>query len=276
MAPGSLSLHMQQKDAQNRGANRHARLALDHYRRAAAAPPDYCFPSRLEEIAILETAMAANPRAARAPYYLGHLFYDRRRHEDAIKLWERSAKLDPKFSIVWRNLGIGYFNIRRKPRKARTAYDRAFRTKPADARLLCERDQLWKRVGEAPVRRLRELEKRLGLVRQRDDPSVELRALHNQTGQPAKALTLVSSRHLQPWEGGEGGPLGQWVRSHLALGRLALSGRAPSSALRAPSPPAEERAGGEGEGWLPHRRVSGRCQGPRAFRGGIDRAAQSR
>jgi tetratricopeptide (TPR) repeat protein len=37
----------------------------------------------------------------------------------------------------------------------------------------------------------------------------------------------VSSRHFQPWEGGEGGPLGQWVRSHLALGRAALSsGRA--------------------------------------------------
>jgi tetratricopeptide (TPR) repeat protein len=47
-------------------------------------------------------------------------------------------------------------------------------------------------------------------------------ALHNQTGRPEKALALVNSRRFQPWEGGEGGPLGQWVRSHLALGRAAL------------------------------------------------------
>ena len=39
---------------------------------------------------------------------------------------KQSAKLDPDFSIVWRNLGIGYFNIRRQPAKARAAYDRAF------------------------------------------------------------------------------------------------------------------------------------------------------
>ena len=155
---------------------------------------------------------------------MGNLLYDRRRHEEAIQLWERSAKLDAKFSVVWRNLGIGYFNVRRQPVRARAAYDRAFRANPADARLMFERDQLWKRLGEKPTKRLRELEKHLQLVQQRDDLSVELCALYNQTDQPSKALALVSTRNFQPWEGGEGGPLGQWVRSHLALGRAALTG----------------------------------------------------
>jgi tetratricopeptide (TPR) repeat protein len=36
-------------------------------------------------------------------------------------------------------------------------------------------------------------------------------------------LALVSTRNFQPWEGGEGGPLGQWIRSHLALGRTRLA-----------------------------------------------------
>ena len=197
--------------------------ALKHFKQAAALPPDYCFPARLEEIAILEAAVAANPGDARAPYYLGNLFYDRRRHKEAIQHWEKSAKLDPSFSIVWRNLGIGYFNIYGKPAKARAAYDRAFKTNPDDARLLYERDQLWKRLGEKPSKRLRELEKRLDLVQQRDDLNVEISALYNQTGQPDQALALVSARNFQPWEGGEGGPLGQWMRSHLALGRAALA-----------------------------------------------------
>lgn len=197
--------------------------ALKHFQQAAAESPDYCFPSRLEEIAILETAMRANARDSRAPYYLGNLLYARRRHKEAIRLWERGARLDPGFSVVWRNLGIGYFNIRRQPARARAAYNRAFRANPNDARLFFERDQLWKRVGEKPERRLRELSRRLDLVQQRDDLSIELCALYNQTGAHAKAAKLVSSRQFQPWEGGEGGPLGQYVRSQLALGRAALT-----------------------------------------------------
>ena len=194
------------------------------FRRAALEAPDYCFPARLEEISILQAAMRANPREARAPYYLGNLFYDRRRHEEAICLWERSARIDPGFSVVWRNLGIGYFNIRRQPAKAQAAYAKAFRADPTSARVLFERDQLWKRLGTDPAKRLRELEKHAHLVRQRDDLSVELCALYNQTGQHSKALKIVSSRNFQPWEGGEGGALGQHVRSHLAKGRQALAG----------------------------------------------------
>ncbi len=192
------------------------------YKAASLLPEDYCFPSRLEEIAILEAAIRANPNDAKAPYYLGNLLYDRRRHAEAIQLWEQSVRRDATSSIVWRNLGIGYFNIRQQPAKARAAYDKAFKANPADARLLYERDQLWKRLGEKPTTRLRELERHLDLVQQRDDLSVELCALYNQTGAHEKALALVSSRNFQPWEGGEGGPLGQWVRSHLALGRAAL------------------------------------------------------
>lgn len=192
-------------------------------KRASSAQPDYCFPSRLEDIAILESALRANPNDARAAYYLGNLFYDKRRHEDAIRMWERSSKLEPNFSVVWRNLGIGYFNIRQDTRKARTAYNRAFKAAPRDARVLYERDQLWKRTGESPIRRLRELKPHNDLVCQRDDLTLELSALYNQTGCPHKAIALISERNFQPWEGGEGVALGQHVRSHLAVGRIALN-----------------------------------------------------
>jgi tetratricopeptide (TPR) repeat protein len=196
--------------------------ALAEFKMAAALPPDYCFPSRLEEIAMLEATMRTNPKDARAPYYLGNLLYDRRRHMEAIKLWERSAKLDPHFSVVWRNLGVGYFNIARNRAKARAAYDRAFRANPQDARLLYERDQLWKRLGAKPAKRLRELETRPALVMQRDDLIVELCALLNQTGRHVEAMHLLAGRKFQPWEGGEGLALGQHVRTQLALGRVAL------------------------------------------------------
>jgi tetratricopeptide (TPR) repeat protein len=91
-----------------------------------------------------------------------------------------------------------------------------------DARLLYERDQLWKRLGETPARRLRELRRHPHLVRLRDDLSVELCALYNQTGAPDQALAIITRRKFQPWEGGEGQALAQHVRTHLALGRRAL------------------------------------------------------
>jgi tetratricopeptide (TPR) repeat protein len=199
-----------------------ARLSLTAFKRARLSPADYCFPSRLEEIGVLELAMRINRKDSRAPYYLGNLLYDRRRYPEAIRLWERSAKLDPGFSIVWRNLGIGYFNVQRNPAKARTAYNHAMRANPSDGRVLFERDQLWKRLGEKPSRRLRELEQYPNLVAERDDLALELCALRNQVGRPYEAARLLGSRRFQPWEGGEGGPLAQYVRAQLLLGRTEL------------------------------------------------------
>jgi tetratricopeptide (TPR) repeat protein len=197
--------------------------ALAEFKIAAAQPPDYCFPARLEEIAILESALRANPADARAAYYLGNLLYDRRRHEEAIVLWEKSAKLDPSYSVCWRNLGIAFFNVAHRPARARAAYDKAFAANPRDARVLYERDQLWKRLGDRPQKRLRELLRHPDLVKQRDDLSIELCALYNQLGRPEHALPIIATRHFQPWEGGEGQALGQHVRTHLALGRKALA-----------------------------------------------------
>lgn len=200
----------------------HSDLAEKHRDAAEKAVSDYCFPAQIEEIAILRKAMEANPADARAPYYLGNLLYDKRRYEEAIALWERARDGDPSFSIVWRNLGIAYFNVENDPDKARQAYDRAFEAAPADARVFYERDQLWKRVGIAPEARLKQLEARKDLVVRRDDLCIELAALQNQTGQPEAALATMMQRSFQPWEGGEGMALEQYVRTRLNLGRRAL------------------------------------------------------
>jgi tetratricopeptide (TPR) repeat protein len=192
------------------------------YREAAAASPDYCFPSRLEELIVLEAALQCKPDDPRAHYYVGNWLFDRRRHEEAITHWELSAALDPAYSVVWRNLGIAYFNVRSEAAKARSSFERAVQANPKDARLRYERDQLWKRIGVSAPNRLAELQTSLDLVSQRDDLTVELADLYNQTGQPRSAAALFRNRRFQPWEGGEGAVLAQYVRTQLALGRNAL------------------------------------------------------
>lgn len=196
--------------------------AMNYAREAADADLTYCFPARLEDMIVLQWFIATHPGSTAAPYLLGNWMYDRRRFDEAIDLWEKSAQFDPKFPTVWRNLGIGYFNIHHASQKARDAYDKAFAADPTDARLLYERDQLWKRLKIAPTTRLLELEKHPQLIQSRDDLSVEYCALLNQVGRHDDALQLVTHRHFQPWEGGEGQALGQHVRTHVSLGRAAL------------------------------------------------------
>ena len=67
--------------------------ASEYYKVATAMPPDYVFPFQAEVIDVLRAAMKANPRDARAPYYLGNLLYDWQ-PEEAARLWEASGALD--------------------------------------------------------------------------------------------------------------------------------------------------------------------------------------
>src|SRR5205085_4750874 len=64
--------------------------AAAHWANAAKALPDYCFPARIEEMIVLQAALGANPLDSRAHYYLGNLFYDKKRYEEAIHEWESS------------------------------------------------------------------------------------------------------------------------------------------------------------------------------------------
>jgi tetratricopeptide (TPR) repeat protein len=205
--------------------------SLESYREASAASADYVFPSRLEELQMLQRAIQSNPSDARAPYYLGNLLYDRRRYAEAIALWERATELDSAFPTAWRNLGVAYFNVQHDAVAALAAFARARMLAPQDARILYEQDQLMKRTGEAPERRLVTLQAEPALVRVRDDLSVELATLYNNTQEPQKALDVLLSRQFGPWEGGEGLVLGQYVRANVLLAREALISKDAAQAL---------------------------------------------
>jgi tetratricopeptide (TPR) repeat protein len=192
------------------------------YRQAAEMTPDLCFPHRLESIGVLRAAINANPRDARAHYYLGNLLYGLGQHEPAVTAWEASRRLDPAFPTVHRNLGLAYFNQRHDPDAAAHAYEHALECRPDDARVLFEYDQLQRKRGRPPEQRLARLEQAPEVVNTRDDLYLEHATLLNTLGNHERALDRLLSRNFHPWEGGEGKVPGQYVFGLAALGRARL------------------------------------------------------
>lgn len=196
--------------------------ARNLYRRASQLPTDYCFPARHEELAILEHVRSLYPDDGVTAYYLGNLYYDKKRYADAIAAWECAVAQEPGFSVPWRNLGLAHYNVRHDVERAMACYERAGEANPRDGRLLSERNQLLRLARVPAEKRLALLEKHLDVVRQRDDLSVQLAELYNLTDQPEKALAFIAQRRFHPWEGGTGRVWGQYVAAHLGLAQAAL------------------------------------------------------
>lgn len=193
--------------------------------------PDYFFPSRLHEQFVLEWVLQQTGADPVAAYGLGNYFYDLKRHDEALVCWERSVADGAAFATVFRNLGIGTWNIRHDGAAARASYLHAIELDRSDPRLVSEYDQLCAKLNDPIADRLRFLEDHHDLVLLRDDCTVALATLHNLSGNPVKALEIVTSRRFHPWEGGEGSVLRQFTTAHFLLGRKLLEAGNAHSAL---------------------------------------------
>ena len=127
-----------------------------HFKQAAALPPDYCFPSRLG--GNRHSGIGDARESAKTParhIILATCFTTAGVTAEPSSSGKNPHKLDSTFSIVWRNLGIGYFNISKPgestrglrqcvPRQSRGCAA-AFRARPA-------LETAWRKTGEAFAR----------------------------------------------------------------------------------------------------------------------------
>ena len=195
---------------------------LGEYDKAEQADSSYCFPNRPEDVIALETAKEKNPKGAKAPYYLGCLYYAARQYDLAIENWELSARLDPQFPTVWRNLALARFNKQGREQEALEYMERAFHLNENDARMLMELDQLYKRLHKPHQERLDFLQLYPELIQQRDDLALEEATLLNMLGRYEEAKERIDHRIFHPWEGGEGKVSGQYQMSRLEIAKQLL------------------------------------------------------
>lgn len=180
------------------------------------------FPNSLEAILALQCVTGLPVKAPKALYLLGNIWYDKRQYPEAIHAWQRSKELDGQFPTVLRNLALAYFNKLDRREEAVRLLEQAFALDVTDARVLMELDQLYKRMGYSPDKRLALLERHKEVAFSRDDLYLEYATLLNLTGQYEPAIRLIDARKFHPWEGGEGKVPAQYQYARVQLAKRYL------------------------------------------------------
>ena len=206
------------------GAEQHA---TEYRRLARKISPDYVFPFQAEAIAVLRSAMTADPGDPRAPYYLGNLLFDWQ-PEEAVKLWEQSAALDPSVPMVHRNLAIAWSHRAHGNDlgKAIAALKKAVSLPGQSPLHFAELDELYQAAGIAPEQRLKMFEAHQETVARRAEALSREIALLVFAGRYDEAIRLMTGRRFEVWEGGSLSVAEDWVNAHILKGRQhRLAGR---------------------------------------------------
>ena len=192
---------------------------------AATQETGLCFPARLEDIAVLNYAVETNPADANACYYLGSLYYDRFRYDEAVAQWEECIRRDDTHAKALRNLCLAYYDKRGDAASARACIERAMEYRK-DPRLLFEYQQLLKNTNVSVAVRLAVYDKYPELLAERDDCYLDRIVLLCQQGRYAEAIHAARIKRFHIYEGGEGNLTKQHAWMHvLHANALAAEGK---------------------------------------------------
>lgn len=199
------------------------KASIEDYNKAQNLNADYCFPSRLEEMVVLQAVLKANPKDAFASYLLGNFWYAFRQYDNARECWENSIRHNGMNAICHRNLALFYYNKSGQKSLAREHLEHAYKLDDKDARVLMELDQLYKKINVPVKQRLKLLEDNLSSTESRNDLYLERIALYSHSGEFKKALSLLEKKQFHPWEGGEGKVSFQHISLHVELAKKLIT-----------------------------------------------------
>jgi len=190
--------------------------ARAEYQKGSTGDTGLVFPHRVEEIAVLRKAFAANPSDGRAAYYLGNALASKNREHEALAAWRDAVRLDPANNIARRNLGRALW-VTNKKDEAALQYEQAIATAREDFRLYVEFGSLLADMG-AHDRRVKALESAPAVTRTHSQFIQALASAYVDTRRFIDAATLLASNTFTSGEG-EDAALGLYRKAHLGLAR---------------------------------------------------------
>lgn len=191
-------------------------------KKAESKDTGYCFPAALEDIAVLSYAIDTCEETANASYYLGCLYYDRFRYEDAAECFKDSVAKDKTHGKSWRNLSLYYFDKAGNAEKAKLCMEKALEFKGDDPRLLLEYEQLLKNMNYSIEERLAVYDKYPELLAERDDCYLDKLTLLSQQGKYKEAIEMAAVKRFHIYEGGEGKLTKQHAWMHTLYGKALM------------------------------------------------------
>lgn len=186
--------------------------------KAEKANMGYCFPSSVDDIAVLEYAIENCKNAANANYYLGCLFYDRFLFDEASECFKSCVRINPEHGRAWRNLSLYMFDKKHDGKKALYCMENALKYRSDDPRLLLEYEQLLKNTNASIEERLSVYDKYPELLKERDDCYLDKLTLLSQQGKYEEAINMAAVKHFHIYEGGEGKLTKQHAWMHVLYG----------------------------------------------------------
>lgn len=204
------------------------------YAAARKGPVAYTNPHRLEGKAALEAALRHDPADAHAHLFLGNLLYASGQREDGFAHWKKAVELNDRLTLAWRNVAYGERYFQKNLEASYAAYEKAAALDPADARILLELDQVAEALNKPSAERLARLERRLEVVRMRDDLLARLVDLRLERGSPEDLRSvheILRTHHFHSWEG-KYGIHHAWVEVNQKLGDAAFERKDYATALK--------------------------------------------
>jgi len=199
---------------------------------------DYCFPSRLEELEVLE--WAANGQAfndqralANTHYYLAEVLWNMDQKDAALASWQVAVKLNPNHALALRCIGFAlshpgtYFTNTGVPsgipsKEAYEYYLKSLEADPTNFRTLDEAGKLAEKLNIPAPKRLALMEKYRSTVYKYDACVLRLAYTYNAVGRYAEAHDILTTRRFHVWEGADG-LLAPFVESCIGLGKAAMA-----------------------------------------------------
>ncbi len=199
---------------------------------------DYCFPSRLEELAVLKWAAdgpAYNDKnaCANTHYYLAEVLWNMDQKDAALASWRVAVRVNPKHALALRCIGFAlshpgtYFTNTGVPsgiasREAYEYYLKSLEVDPGNFRTLDEAGKLAEKLNLPASERLALMEKYRTTVDKYDPCILRYAYTLNAVGRHAEAHEILTTRRFHVWEGADG-LLAPFVESCIGLGREAMA-----------------------------------------------------
>jgi tetratricopeptide (TPR) repeat protein len=181
------------------------------------------FPNRLQDVSVLQEAIAVNPADALAKYLLGNFLFQYGRYAEAAALWRSAEGAGFHDAVLYRNLGIDAWRVNHNLDEGAAWFRKAVDRAPEDYRLYVDLDDIYAQQGTGQIEeRERLFANAPADVLDHDSSRLRFALLLIEEGQFDKALALSENHSFKPWELDDD-PRNVFVLANLEKGRLALA-----------------------------------------------------